>query len=192
MWDKSKAREAHLILLGMQESLKKWTLTLPSELPLQELKSQWTIESSRSNCRGQNPLNWIFLYIIAKLLKRRCFKWAYMTHLDIWNTSYGQKKGWESNWHFDSQPLKVKNRLNSLVWRCCATYRWKDIDQGYNFASNLISIRGLHTKLWAPKVARDPTLGIPRQNVIWMWASWRGTKYTISGKVVTSPKSRLW
>jgi hypothetical protein len=31
---------------------------------------------------------------------------------------------------------------------------------GYNFASNLISIRGLHAKLWAPKVARVPTLGI--------------------------------
>jgi hypothetical protein len=25
-----------------------------------------------------------------------------------------------------------------------------------------------------------------------MWASWRGTKYTIRGKVVASPKSRLW
>jgi hypothetical protein len=30
------------------------------------------------------------------------------------------------------------------------------------------------------------------QNAIWMWASWRGTKYIIRGKVVASPKSRLW
>jgi len=37
------------------------------------------------------------IYIIEKLLKLRCLKWAYITHLDIWNTSYGQKKGWESN-----------------------------------------------------------------------------------------------
>ncbi len=29
-------------------------------------------------------------------------------------------------------------------------------------------------------------------HAIWMWASWRGTKYTIKGKVVTSPKSGPW
>jgi hypothetical protein len=33
------------------------------------------------------------LYIIEKLLKRRCLKWARIVHLDIWNTSYDQKKG---------------------------------------------------------------------------------------------------
>jgi hypothetical protein len=37
-----------------------------------------------------------------------------------------------------------------------------------------------------------PQMGVPGQNVIWMWASWRGTEYTIMGKVVTSPKSGLW
>jgi hypothetical protein len=36
----------------------------------------------------------------------------------------------------------------------------KAFDKGYNFASNLISIRGLRTKLWAPKIAKVPTLGI--------------------------------
>ncbi len=30
----------------------------------------------------------------------------------------------------------------------------------YNFALDLISIEGLHTKLWAPKVAGASTLGI--------------------------------
>jgi hypothetical protein len=35
----------------------------------------------------------------------------------------------------------------------------------------------------------DSHLGIPGQNAIWMWASWRGTKYTIRGKVVASPSS---
>jgi hypothetical protein len=39
-------------------------------------------------------------------------------------------------------------------------YRWKALDEGYNFALNLILIEGLHTKLWAPKVARVPILGI--------------------------------
>jgi hypothetical protein len=37
-----------------------------------------------------------------------------------------------------------------------------------------------------------PTLESRDKNAIWMWASWRGTKYTIRGKVVASPKSRPW
>jgi hypothetical protein len=53
--------------------------------------------------QGSNPSPWEVLYIIGKLLKLRCLKWAHMTHLDIWNTSYGQKKGLESNWQFDSR-----------------------------------------------------------------------------------------
>jgi len=91
-------QETHFILLGLQESAKEWTLTLPRQLPLGELESRWTPKSLGSNYRGQNPLDSRVLYIIGYLLKRRCLKWACMTHLDIWNTSYGQKKGRESNW----------------------------------------------------------------------------------------------
>ncbi len=40
------------------------------------------------------------------------------------------------------------------------TYRWKVLDESYNFASDLISIGSLHTKLWGPQVAGVPTLGI--------------------------------
>jgi hypothetical protein len=83
-----------------------------------------------------------------------------MIHLNIYNTSYGQKKGRESNGQFDSQPLKVGNRLYFLVFRWRATYRWKALEEGYNFALNLISIRGLHAKLWAPKIAKVPIVGI--------------------------------
>ncbi len=81
-------------------------------------------------------------------------------YLDIWNTSYGQKKGRESNWEFDFRPLKVKNRPDFLACRWRATYHWKDLNKGYNFALDLISIEGLNTKLWGPKFARVPTLGI--------------------------------
>jgi hypothetical protein len=72
-------------------------------------KSSRTFETSESNCRGQKTLPWGVLYFIGKLSKCRCRKWARMTHLDICNTSYGKKKGQESNWQFDSWPLKVKN-----------------------------------------------------------------------------------
>jgi hypothetical protein len=95
-------------------------------------------------------------------LKRKHLKWAHMTHLDIWNTSYGQKKCWESNWQFDSQPLKVRNQPDFLMCRWCATYFWKTLNKGYNFASNLIAIKGLHAKLWAPKIVEIPNVRISR------------------------------
>jgi hypothetical protein len=37
-----------------------------------------------------------------------------------------------------------------------------------------------------------PKMGVLGQNAIWVWASWRGTKYTIRGKVVASPKFGPW
>jgi hypothetical protein len=59
-------------------------------------------------------------------------------------------------------PLKVENRPDFLVFRWRATYSWKDFDEGYNFVLDLTSIEGLHTKLWASKVAGVPILGILR------------------------------
>jgi len=85
-----------------------------------------------------------------------------MTHLDTSSTSYGQKKSRESNWQFDSRPLKVRNHPDFLVGRWRATYQWKALDKGYNFVLDFISIEGLHTKLWAPKVTRVPFVGILR------------------------------
>jgi len=49
------------------------------------------------DCRGQKTSHWGVLYIIEKLLKCRCRKWVRMGHLDICSTSYGKKKGRESN-----------------------------------------------------------------------------------------------
>jgi hypothetical protein len=54
---KSEAQESHFMFSGMWESVKEWTRTLPSELPLLELDSWWTFECSESNCKGQNPLD---------------------------------------------------------------------------------------------------------------------------------------
>jgi hypothetical protein len=150
------------MLPGVQKSVREWTLTLPNKLPFWELESQWTFESLEGNCKGQNSLDWKVPYIIEKFLEQRCLKCACMTHLDNSNISHGQKKGWDSNWQFDSQPLKVKNRPNFLTCKWCVTYLWKALNKDSNFASNLISIKGLHTKLWAPKVARVLTLGTSR------------------------------
>jgi hypothetical protein len=140
--------------------------------------------------------HWIkkFFISLENLLECRCLKWARMTHLDTWNTSYGQKKGWELNWQFDFRPLKVENRPNVFSYMWSATYHWKYLNKGYNFSSNLISIKGLHKKLWAPKVAKVPTLGMSFawQNDIWVLVPWQHTEYTIRGKVVASLKSEPW
>jgi hypothetical protein len=128
--DKRETQEAHLILLGVQESVREWTFTLPRQLPLGELESWRTPESSGSDYKGQNPSVWKVFNIIGKLLKFKCLKWAHITHLDIWNTSYGQKKGWESNWQFDSRPLKFRNQPNFFTCRWHVTYNWKNYRWG--------------------------------------------------------------
>jgi hypothetical protein len=107
----------------------------------------WNGDNSKFDCKGQNTSHWNILYIIGKLLKCRYPKWAHVTHLDICNTSYGQKKNRESNWQVDSRPQEVRNRPDSLAWRWRVTCRWKALDKGYNFGLNLISIKGLHKKL---------------------------------------------
>jgi hypothetical protein len=158
--DKREARGSHFMFLGVQKSVREWTLTLPSELPFWKLESQWTSKFLKSDCKGQNSLDWNVIYIIEKLLKLKCLKWARMTHLDIWNTSYGQKKVQESNWQFDSRPLKVGNRPDFLARSWHVPYHWKLLNEGYNFALDLISIEGLHIKLWGHKVTGVLTLGI--------------------------------
>jgi hypothetical protein len=48
-------------------------------------------------------------------------------------------------------------------------------------------------KVMGPQNCESPIFdNFLRQNAIWMWASWRGTKYIVRGKVVASPKSRSW
>jgi hypothetical protein len=111
-----------------------------------------TPEKSEFYCRGQNTLPWGVLYIVGKVLKCRCPKWPRMSHLDIFSTSYGQKKGRESNCQFDSRPLKVRNWLDPGVCRWSATHRWKALKESYKFDLDLISIRGLSKKLWMPKI----------------------------------------
>ncbi len=118
-------------------------------------KSAGTPKTSEFDCRGQNTLHRGFFYIIGKLSKCRCRKWVRMSHLDIFSTSYDKKKGRESN-----RPLKVRNRPDPGVCKWSATHRWKAFDEGYNFSSDLIVIKGLHRKLCALKVVGVPVVGI--------------------------------
>jgi len=85
-------------------------------------------------------------------LKCTCPKWLRMSHLDIYSTSYGRKKGpgvklavwlpttksWESTW--------------SGVCKWSVTHRWKALKESYKFALDLVPIGGRIEKLWTPKV----------------------------------------
>jgi hypothetical protein len=125
-------------------------------------ESSGTLKTSEFDFRGQHTSPWSIRHVIEKLLKCKCQKWPRMSHLDICSTSYGKKKGWESNWQFDSRPLKVGNRPDPSVCRWIATHRWKDFNENYKFTLDLIPIRGMSKKLWTHKVPRVQTGTVSR------------------------------
>jgi hypothetical protein len=106
-----------------------------------------TLETSEFDYKGQNTSHWGVIYIIGKLLKCRCLKWARMTHLDIFSSSYVKKKGRKSNWQFDFRPLKVRNWCNFGACRWNAIHRWKALNKKYKFAWNLVQIGRLSKEL---------------------------------------------
>jgi hypothetical protein len=148
----------------MWESVREWAHTLSSGLPLWKLESLWSLEFSKSNLKGQNSLDWIFLFTIEKILRCRCLKWAHMIHLNTYNTIYGWKKWQKSKYQFDSWPLKVGNCIELHACKWCATYHWKALEEGYKSALNFTWIEGFHKKLWASKMVRvliSKKLGFP-------------------------------
>jgi hypothetical protein len=161
----------------------------------EDLESFGTPECSEFDSKAQNTSHWGVLGVIGKVLKFRYRKWPRIGHLNICSPSYEQKKGRESNWQFDSQPLKVGNRplpdlrIESAI-RC-----WKDLGEGYKFGSDLVAIRLRSRELWAPKVSglhprqfrdkfRDSNPGVPRKSDIRAWVPRSVTEYTIGSKVV--------
>jgi len=64
-----------------------------------------------------------------------------------------------------------------------------NIPQSEVFTQNYKAPKSQKSQVWE---FRNSHLGVPRQNAIWMWASWRGTKHNIRGKVVASPKFGRW
>jgi hypothetical protein len=118
----------------------------------EKMESSGTLENSEEDLRGQISSPWCVLYINGNVVKLRCRKWPRMGHLDICSSSYGQKKGRESNCQFDSWPLKVRNQPLPDVALRSATRRWKALNEIYNFGLNLISIRILGEELWTSKI----------------------------------------
>jgi hypothetical protein len=116
-------------------------------LKVGDLESFGTPEFLEFNSKGKNTSPWGVFGVIEKVLKCRCPKWPRIGHLDIRSPSYGQKKGRESNWQFDSRPLKVGNRPVPNVRSESATRRWKALKERYKFGSDLVPIGGQGEKL---------------------------------------------
>jgi hypothetical protein len=105
----------------------------PNTSKVANLESSETSECSELDSKAQNTSHWGVFDVIGKVLKRRYRKWPRIGHLDIFSPSYWQKKGHESNWQFDSRPIKVENQPLPDIRFESATWRWKDLDEGYNF-----------------------------------------------------------
>jgi hypothetical protein len=85
LWAKREAKESHHMLPGVQKVQRMWE-NEPSHSQVNShcgsCSPKWISKSSKCDRRGQNPSVRKVLYIIGKLLKCRCLKWACMTHLD--------------------------------------------------------------------------------------------------------------
>ncbi len=178
-----------------------WSPTLGKN---EDLESFGTPECLEFDSKVQNTSQWHVLGVIGKVLKRRYRKWPRIGHLNICSSSYGQRKGRESNWQFDSRPLKVGNRpLLDLRIESAIRLR-KDLDEGYKFGSDLVVIKLRSRELWAPKVPglhfgtvsgqfRDSNPGVPGvpgKSDIQAWVPRRVTEYTIGSKVVAYSRVR--
>jgi hypothetical protein len=132
---------------GEAQHLEKLGIWSPLGLP--------NVQSSTA--RGKTPRIRVFLVSLEKVLKHRYRKCPRIGNSDICSPSYGQKKGRESNWQFDSRPLKVGNRCLPNIRSKRATWRWKDLDEGYNFGLDLVAIQVCSRELWRFKVPRVPS-----------------------------------
>ncbi len=146
---------------------------------VEDLESSGTPEPLELDNRGQNTSHWGVLYTVGKVLKFKCPKWSRMSHLDICNPSYGQKKGRESNWQFDFRPLKVGNRPLPDVYRWSVMGHWKALEESYNFGLDVTPIEGWSQELWVSKVlgAQLGTIfGTPS------WESWENVPFGCSSR----------
>jgi hypothetical protein len=100
---------------GSAKSVREWTLTLPNQLLLWELESQMDFRIFKTRLQGSKPIDLKNFLYHWKANETYMFEMGSQCHLSIWNTSYGQKKGRESNCQFDSWPIKVRNRPDLLA-----------------------------------------------------------------------------
>jgi len=172
-------------------NVKEWTFTLPKELPLWELESQWTLECLKRDCRGQTLMDWGIFYIIRKLLKCRCLRWL-ASPIWTYETQVMAKRKATSQiapivklviW-LPTTKSQESTRFTCVQVVCDISLEssWQGLQLFFGLHLN----RRSACEVMGPQVAGVPTLAISGQIAIWMWALWKGTKYIIRGKAVAS------
>jgi len=135
-------------------------------------KSYWSVD-------GENGLAWAIWTFAAQVMEKR------KAGSQIGNlTPNHQKSG------IDPTPMcvgemkhtfgKLSKRATSLLQTSSQSEVWA---KSYDRSKSRESKSGQF---------RDSSLGVPGQKAIRMCMPWRGTKYTIWGKVVASPESGPW
>jgi hypothetical protein len=115
-------------------------------------------------------------------------------HHKLWS-----KEGPESNWQFDSRPLKVGNQLDSGACRWSATHCWK-LSRRVTTLVKTLSRSKFGARSYARPKSResklgqfwDSTLGVLGKRTIWMQVQQRAAENIIWRKVVASPEFGPW
>jgi hypothetical protein len=139
VWAKKGARECG--------KMWEWTLTLPNELPFWGVGVPVDSRNFKKRLQRSKPL----------ALRNSLYHWK---SIEVQMSEMGshdpfghlQHKLWAKErprvklvvW---LPPWEVRNRLDSLACRWRVTHRWKALNEGYNFDSDLVPIGGLHKKL---------------------------------------------
>jgi hypothetical protein len=126
-------------------------------------------------------------------LKLTYRKWPRIGHLDICSPSYGQKKGRESNWQFNSRPLKVGNRPVPDVRSRSATWRWKLSLRATTLVQTSSRSKVEARSYEVPKSRdsnRDSISGVSGKSDIRMPLLRSNAEYTIGSKVVAYSRVR--
>jgi len=115
---------------------KEWSLMTPKCTPTLGVPLVWELRMLKALVGKQTNTKLGHQDTIKNFLKRRCLKCPCIVHLDLICMSYDQKKGWESNWEFDSRPQVFWNQGSNEVRLECAINHWKDIFNGYKILSS--------------------------------------------------------
>jgi hypothetical protein len=120
------------------------------------LESSGTPATSELDYRGQNTSPWGVLYIIKKALKCRCengLAWAIRT--SVAQVMVERRAGSQTG---SLTPDHKKSGINpTMMCVDSVKIRWRNLEENYKIALDLIPIRGLNWELWAPKVPKVQT-----------------------------------
>ncbi len=148
--------------------------------------------------QGKKTSPWGVLGVIGKVLKCRCPKWPRIGHLDIYNPSYGQKKGVKLPIWLPATKSRESTCSRRALGECDTTL--KSSRRGLqvwfrprpDWRSGREAMMSQNPRSPKPGQFRDFTLGVPGQTTTWVWARRSNAENTIGRMVVTPPESGSW